>query len=265
MDRKVIHLSIDDVCDSILDFSHKKELFQYLRTLNSKYGLKITLYLQNWRKFEGVPDGALCDLAKECNWLKFGIHTPKDCDKFETLDFDQGKREWNDFLTEMNRLGLDENSIDSFMRLHTFSGNREAIAGLTLESNGLIKGFWTADDSRKSYYLSDEVCNLLRDGWRIYYDTELDIIFKASDLRLDWFGKKFCTEKSYNKPKMRTPYKELKKMYGDKRHDYNAPIVIFTHEWQIYRNSRLTHRKKWIKDVCRFARDFDYVFGGIKS
>lgn len=123
------------------------------------------------------------------------------------------------------------------------------------------KGFLSADDTRKSYYLSDYVNDFVYKEDQIVYDKNTELFFKATNIRLDWFGRKFFDIYSYKKPEKFSLYKEL--IYREKKKEFQKCeyLIIFTHEWQIYNQGHLTFKTSWLKNVCRFAKEYGYEFG----
>lgn len=258
--KRIMHISIDDVQidkNNVINFSDKKTI-SWLNILNQKYGCKVSLYIQNW--------GGLVKINKpyfeniNSDWLKLGIHTTSDGRDFSDMSFSGAKQQWELFCDTVIRLGGSENIIDRFPRLHTFSGNKECIRGMKETKICPAVGFLSADDSRKSYYIDESLRFLDRKSCGLLYDEEMGLYFKPTDMRLDWFDKSFKSKYLYKKPIKRNPYQEL--AYRRYSSDYNEDelLEVFTHEWQIYKNGHLTMRKKWIEDVCRFAKDYGYQY-----
>lgn len=260
--KKQIHISIDDVHSGL----NERKFILYLKELSFKYDLKITLYIQNWDDLITSNVANLEEIANESAWLKLGIHTTKDGKCFDHLSYSEGAKECVEFLRLLNAKGVRNESIDPFMRLHKFAGSKEALCGIRDVSDGIIKGFLAADDSRCSYYFTDNNCEKMR-GYKsneVFNDLETNLMFKSTDLRLDWFDKRFVSKYDYKVPSESAPYQELLKIQNEGYLNGKGSFVIFTHEWQIFRNGHFTLRKRWIEEVCKFAQDYGYLFGEVR-
>lgn len=259
---KKIHLSLDDVeiysmlLENKSDFMLSK-LGIWLNKLYSRYGCKLSLYIQNWDAIENIETQYFKNING--NWLKLGIHTTSDGRPFSDVTYLEAKEQWELFCSTIIKLGGDNTIIDRFPRLHTFSGSKDCLTGMRDAGICPAVGFLSADDSRGSYYFSETVTeDNMKDHF--LYDNEIGIYFKSTDIRLDWFDKSFNSKYSYNKPEKKTPYKELAFKETRKDYDGNVILEVFTHQWQIFRNGHMTIRKRWIEDVCKFARDYGYEF-----
>lgn len=192
------------------------------------------------------------ELGKNYKWLKLGIHTSDIGMTFDQLSYEAGKANWEHFVTEIIRIGGNEYSIDRMPRLHTFAGSYEALLGMGNADICAAVGFLAADDSRKSYYLSEKSNRMLYEKG-VVYDEKTGLMYMSTDFRLDWLGRTFCSENNYYKPKKHNCYKELTERFIKKEGYEKNNLIVFTHEWQIYNKGRLGRKKKWVEDVCKFA------------
>lgn len=266
--NKQIHLSIDDVCHFLEDIARKNNnvFLKFLIRCHNKYGMKVTLYVQNWEKFQKLEKNSLIFLSEYAEWLKFGIHTSPNNKTFSNLSFEEGINTWNSFTEQMQHLGISLDALDYFHRLHTFSGSQEGISGMKHAGGKYISGLLTADDDRNSYYFDEETSRLIYKQDIIVYDETVDLFFKSTDFRLDWFTTDFRSANLYQKPIKKTPYEELVFRYSSGLLNQKSVLVIFTHEWQIYnRHFILNNKKKWIEDVGRFALEYGYEFVSFKE
>ncbi len=253
----IIHISIDDVDGS---FFNRPQLYRFLKKLHIRYNAVFTVYIQNWADLD---EKIKIDLSECAEWLKFGIHTTE---KGEVFCGGDCFLEAINFIDKLKRIGVQEKSITRIHRLHMFAGTEECILSMKQALNGkFISGLLTADDSRQSYYLNTEICKELYSSSSIVYDVSNDILFIPTDIRLDWFDKDFRSNREYKKPCLKKPYKELESRYKMGEFERKQVLTIFTHYWQIYRRGHLTNRKKWIEDVCRFAKDNDILIGYLEG
>lgn len=258
-----IHLSIDDVSQTIIcEKIWNNSFFKYLRFLHDRYNCSISLYLQEWKKILDLNKMCLKEFAQNADWLKVGIHVPDLQSSFASLSYEKGMEEWNSFVDVLvDWGGCSIDNIDCFPRLHTFAGNEQCLKGMANANRKPAIGFLCADDARESYYFDDYTNNLVYRQKKILYDETNMLYFKATDIRLDWFDKKFSDANYYSKPQKRKPYKELKDRQIKGEFSTQKWLIVFTHEWQLYKNGHLTFRKKWLKDICRFAEQYKYPFG----
>ena len=261
-----IHVSIDDVSNIFIDILDKNcslqnsNAIKWMKRMHSKYNCCISLYMQNWAFLEKFSHGTLSELQQYSDWLRVGIHTTKDGRDFGKLNYEEGKKEWEEFVSCIIHLVGNGSVIDRFPRLHTFSGSKECLKGMADAMQCPAIGFLSADDNRQSYYLNEKQNEEIYNQGKILYDRENKLFFKATDLRLDWFDKFFTGTYFYEKPKKSSPYRELNYRYGDIKEETNVLYTVFTHEWQIYKGASMTLRRKWIEDVCRFAKKQKWSF-----
>jgi hypothetical protein len=80
-------------------------------------------------------------------------------------------------------------------------------------------------------------------------------------MRLDWFIDGFSSQYEYNTPVEDNPYDELVYRYSQSNMGdlYNG-LVIFINEWQLFTNSYININSNLLHDVCKFAKDYGYVF-----
>ena len=254
---KYIHLSVDDVelisINKKADFFKRGHLGYELVKLHNLYGIKISLYAQNWNEWKSIKDGEYRQLDKYCQWLKLGIHTPSNGGDFGEYNYISGKNEWELFCREVVRIGGNADSIDRLPRLHRFAGSKECIRGMNDADICSALGFICADDMRLSYYINEHVNS---NGC----DKEFGLYFFPSDIRLDWFDRK-CHTSEYDHwiPKTHNVINELKRYFLniDK-----SVYVVFVHQWQLCKGTKLKYRKKWLEKLCIIVNELkmSYTF-----
>lgn len=276
-----IHMSFDDVSTCITDIISNKDKYtsifdnvflNFIKQLHNKYGTVFSLYLYNINNLLNFPDKFKDDFIKSNKWLKFGLHAKDSGTNYGNATAQQGKDDWNLFITQMYRISGGYGSIDRIPRLHTFAGSKQCLTAMRDCDCGAL-GFLSADDSRNTYYLNSTQKEYLRTHDKLE-DIENGLIFFSTDLRLDWFNSGFSSDNQYNKPVKNTPYEELVYRYGQPMMgDCYHSLIIFTHEWEIYGGSGLNSKKSRVEDVCKFGVDYGYSFdfpqnrtnGGITS
>lgn len=260
---RFIHISIDDVSTTIKDsIKYKKPFckhifYRWLLKMHREYNFCVSLYIQNWGEFESfdyIFDGFNAEAA---NWIKIGIHTTSDGRDFSNIGYIEGKSEWERFCNMILNNRGSEQIIDRFPRLHTFSGSEECLVGMHEAELCSAIGYLSADDNRQSYYLTESINKQIYKLKDMYFDEKTGLYFKSTDLRLDWFSRKFNSNYEYCKPFQSNPYKDM--VYHYERGDFDTQelLTVFTHEWQIYSKGHLTMRRRWIKDVCRFSKKYN--------
>lgn len=196
---KPAHVSLDDTIDVFKDLSMHCDSYQsifdnpmlgYLKELHDCYGLKVSLYCF-------YEDEAGFDLSKatghfaqefhdNANWLKFGFHGRNCHVLYDTAEPETIKDDYIRMLRELRRICGGFESITRVIRLSGFQGSRDAI--LTIRDCELgVKGLFTADDTRKSYYLEHSQTALKE----IVVD---DITYYHTDIRLESYGKAQLTQ-----------------------------------------------------------------------
>jgi len=120
-----------------------------------------------------------------------------------------------------------------------FKGSYEEIKKLSQLNEQPIKGLYTADDNRQSYYLSND------DNYYIYnhdelYDTKTNLYFLSTDFRTEYVNN--------------IDFK-LKELSNNSWCNQLGDLVVFSHEWAL----GIENRKK-IEKVCKYACNKGYNF-----
>ena len=119
-------MSFDDVSTCITDIINNKDRYtsifdniflNFLKQLHENYGAVFSLYLYNINKLSDFPDKFKNDFIKNNKWLKFGLHA-KDSGNYGSATAQQGKEDWDFFITQMYRISGGYGSIDRIPRLH---------------------------------------------------------------------------------------------------------------------------------------------------
>lgn len=194
----IIHFSVDDCMDMFRDITindyasvFKSPYFAFLKTLNEKYGAKISLFCfinHNDFSLKDTTDKYKKEL-EEASWLKFGFHGLNANSRYTDAKEDIVK-DYKIFVREIARITGSIGLCD-VLRLHCFSGSKTALE--SLKEFG-IKGFLVDDESyendnkRKSYYLDLNQTHFINTH-KSYKDLSNGLCFYKSFLRLETFNK----------------------------------------------------------------------------
>ena len=239
----ILHLSVDDVIDVFVDLTENQdhydsvfdnEMLAMFLQYHNKYGAKFSLYCfyeSGDFNLSMVPSKYHDELVVNSDWLRFGYHAKSSNTELTAISADEIEQEYCLTVSELERI---TGSVTHTLRLSMFHGNKDAME--RLKELG-VKVLLTADDGRLSYYLDEEISKYISD-----HDSIEDSLFTfvSTDLRLDRLSK-FAV------------YPRLLTIAFDTRQ--NKIITVFTHEWLI---NEKTYKK--IRDVCRFAQNYQYRF-----
>ena len=158
-----LHISFDDVeyCIKNLSTGTLNSLFDdpligLLKNLHNHYGCAFSLYVYNLVSsgFLNMPIKYRQEFIENSSWLKVGFHV-YDGGQIGDMSKATALSNYNDFVAAAFNLCGGINSIDRMPRLNNYSGGLAACQGLRDANCGIV-GLLTADDSRTSYYLSQE-------------------------------------------------------------------------------------------------------------
>ncbi len=275
VDAAYMHISFDEVEYSLMNLAtseydsiYEEPFFAWMRELHETYGAKFSLYTYTSVLTEhgSTLEKYQKEFADAKDWLKFGLHAEEKNMDFSAYTAEQGAAAWDRFVKEVVQITGTQDSVDRMPRLYTFAGSAEALTGMKDATNGAL-GFLSADDDRSSYYL-DAATNQYLYTNDYYIDQTNDLVFVATDLRLDWFESDFTSQNAYRKPTKESAYEELKLRYQDEAYeDSRYSYIVFGHEWQFYNEDGFIEEKdageiwkSWIEEVCCFANDNSVYF-----
>ena len=280
--RNYIHLSFDDIEFCLKNLIENSDSFssifeepflKKLKELHDNYGACFSLYVWKCSSIlANVTNKYSKEFIENSDWLKFGFHADRLQD-YSNANKEQIETDYNNFISKIIILTGGINSIDRIPRLNMFKGNKEVCESMRDCDCG-IYGLLSADDTRETYYLSENQRSYLRNHSKLY-DLNTGLVFYSSNMRLDWFNDNFSSSYDYNVPTKKTPYDELKYLYEKKEYgDLFQPLIVFTHEWEVYSNNYVLNEKiDRVEQVCKFASDYNFTFdfpmnkehGGIAS
>lgn len=194
---------------------------RYAKELHDLYGTKVTFYcfyeFSNIR-LKNITSQYRQEFEENSDWLKFGFHAYDAVREYNSsssqYDID---KDYLTVMTELERI-VGKQSITTKLRLEKFSLNEENAK--KLRTYGVNVLFGSDSLEKSSYYLnSDSSKQLFMNGY--YYDSENDISFLKTDIRLERMQDVKLTANDFKK---------------------DSYVVIFTHEWLL--NEELEQRTK---------------------
>jgi hypothetical protein len=171
------------------------------------------------------------------SWLRFAFHGEDENSKYESSP---GIAEsYQKFTSAIYTLTGDYGCIDRFTRLGYFSGSLENIMAIKNVEHG-IRGLYTADDDRASYYFTDEQNNVATRKGKLF-DLENELVFIRSATRLD------------------NDYASVIIAEINGNLCYQKLTEVFMHEYAY--NTATAAYKQRILDVANWANDNGYTHG----
>lgn len=115
--------------------------------------------------------------------------------------------DYHNTMSSLERI-CGKTSLTNIIRIHSFEGDKDSLCRMVNDELYPCKGFLTADDKRKSYYLTEKQCCKLRKNGSLY-DKETGITFYRSDFRIE----------------------RIEGLNNILKYKNNNSIHFFTHEW----------------------------------
>lgn len=266
---KNMHLSFDDtiLCFENLSKNNYSTIFEEpffnkLLNLHNEYGAIFSLYTYN-STLNNVPNTFINDFSNNSSWLKIGFHSDSMGLNLSNANYEDGFNYWNNFVDNVIRICGTTNSLDRYPRLEFFSGSYNALIGMRDANNGAL-GFLSSDDSRLSYYFSNDIRDYLYNN-DYYNDLENNLVFFSTDIRGDWFYN-FSSSYNYKKPVKNNVYNEL--IYRNSNDNFKSSfeyLIVFTHEFLVYNGTTINNKINTISDACKFAKNFNVAFNFVQD
>ena len=258
--EQFLHLSFDDVHKCFINLKNKQNtydslydepFFKWLKKMNDTYQARFSLYVFN-DYMKDIPSKFADEFYAAKDWLKIGLHAPNNSTNYANYTYEQGKAEWNDFVSNVHRITGSYENLDRIPRLHNFAGSEAALKGMRDANYGAL-GFLAADDSRNSYYLNKEISTYLFDHDHVK-DHKNDLIFITTDFRTEWFN---SSKPSAKGPTESTMYLELLSKYSDENYANSvSTFILFGHENQYYDGTTVDSKNaKYMEYACKFSLD----------
>lgn len=193
--KPYIHLSIDDTFEIFKDLAQNamyySSIFEnpylhFLEMLHTQYGLVASMYCfteEGDFSLSNVPDIFCPDFTKSADWLKWGFHGRSQNSRYQYASGRKAQKDYSFAIRELLRITGSVRCIDVAPRLHFFAGTWECIRAMCQSDHGL-KGLFSADDDRLSYYLDSTQSKLLK-AYGLYYDQAMNLFFFSTDIRLE--------------------------------------------------------------------------------
>ncbi len=251
--KPYIHLSVDDTFEIFKDLARNamyySSIFEnpylhFLEMLHTQYGLVASMYCfteEGDFSLSNVPDIFCPDFTKSADWLKWGFHGRSRNSRYQYACGRKAQKDYSFAIRELLRITGSARCIDVAPRLHFFAGTWECIRAMCQSDHGL-KGLFSADDDRLSYYLDATQSKLLKD-YGLYYDQTMELFFFSTDIRLE-------NIQSIAKERANMEYCLFEK--GRK----NNGLHVFTHENRLA-NEEICQK---IIDLCVFAQERSIPF-----
>ncbi len=218
----LVHFSIDDVSRSLYDLTKNEKkyssafdqpFFRYLKELNDKYGVVVSLYCfyeQDGFALADCTDKFSKDFQENSSWLKFGYHawTPKTTFTSNIA----GGGGYGMFVSEIARITGTTKSITSTVRLDYFKGSKDEILQSSCEffGNGISALLCADSKTRSSYFLSE----IQEEKLNAFESVQVDgLYFYETDFRFD-------------------DYKNYETLFLENAGE--EQLIVFTHEWLLY-------------------------------
>lgn len=235
-------LIFEDIDNNNYDSVFENSILNWYKELHDKYGVVISCYVYYEDKdfnLTQFSDKYKAEFIANSDWLRFGFHTLN-----AYKDYKDGEiiNDYTKVVKELERI-VGSQTIDNVIRLQMFKGSYEEIKKLSQLNEQPIKGLYTADDNRQSYYLSND------DNYYIYnhdelYDTKTNLYFLSTDFRTEYVNN--------------IDFK-LKELSNNSWCNQLGDLVVFSHEWAL----GIENRKK-IEKVCKYACNKGYNFEFLK-
>lgn len=250
--EKYLHISVDDTIELFQNLTANAgiytSLFQnptlaFAKSLHDRYGAAISFYC-----FYSGDDGF--DLSKctakfagefrdNAGWLRFGFHAHDGSMNYASATATQAKQDYDGMVAQLYRICGGYKSIDRVVRLANFAGNLVSCIAMRDTKCG-VQGLLTADDTRRSYYLSANHNEYLFHHDRMY-DEANSLYFFTTDLRMEKIA-----DMSVQLALLSTPE------WADKA----AELIVFTHEREL---NEVTNKTK-LRQCCQYGLDNNYRF-----
>lgn len=244
---KLVHFSCDDTYACLYDLIQNgssyssifdNSFFASLKTCHDKTGACFTLNTFNTETtvpdydISNVPSTFQSEFQANKSWLRFAFHAEDDKTYCKNITAEAALASYNKFVSAIYKLTGDYECIDTITRLGFFSSNLENALVFKNAEHGII-GLLSADDTRTSYYLTNEQSEIARLKGK-YYDLDNELIFIKT------------LNRSYN-----TAKNEL-----DSNPMYRKTAEFFWHEYEDVSSVR-----PWITTAAEYCNSLGCIHG----
>lgn len=187
---KLVHFSCDDTYACLYDLIQNgssynsifdNSFFASLKTCHDETGACFTLNTFNTETtvpdydISNVPSTFQSEFQANKSWLRFAFHAEDEKTYCKNITAEAALTSYNKFVSAIYKLTGDYECIDTITRLGFFSSNLENALVFKNAEHGII-GLLSADDTRTSYYLTNEQSEIARLKGK-YYDLDNELIF----------------------------------------------------------------------------------------
>lgn len=200
----MIHMSIDDFFVTLKELTENETqyaslfehpIFAFFQEMHEKYNAAFHCYCFGEDTESGFSLGNVTrkyrgEFEQNAHWLQFGFHGMH----YDAVYGDNGgtrvvnrdaEQAAEDYAFVMGQLVeiVGEKALDFNPRIHFFAATKECCRAWKYAKYG-IAGLLAADDTRYSYYHDTEQHDRLI-AENIWYDAELDLTFRRTNIRLE--------------------------------------------------------------------------------
>lgn len=242
---KMVHFSCDDTYACLYDLILNGEtytsifensFFSSLKKCHNETGACFTLMTFNTHTevpgydIGDVPSKFQAEFQANKSWLRFAFHAEDELTAYATASgIDESYKK---FVNAIYLLTGDYECIDRITRLGFFSGSLNNVLSIKNAEYGII-GLLAADDTRTSYYLSNEDSETVRLKGK-FYDLENELVFFKT-LNRNWYK---AQEELSNNPQ------------------YRKITEFFWHEQEDQ-----TSMRTWVAEAAKLCNSMGYIHG----
>lgn len=242
---KLVHFSCDDTYACLYDLIQNgsnytsifdNSFFNSLKVCHDATGACFTLNTFNTETtvpdydISNVPSKFQSDFQSNKTWLKFAFHAENETTRYASAS--GALESYNKFVNAIYTLTGDYECIDTITRLGFFSSNLENALIFKNAEHGII-GLLSADDTRTSYYLTNEQSEIARLKGK-YYDLDNELIFIKT------------LNRSYSTAKNELALNPM----------YRKTAEFFWHEYEDASGVR-----PWITEAANYCNSQGYIHG----
>lgn len=254
---KYLHFSIDDITACFEDIISNQSAyssifnnttFAWLKSLNDRWDVVITLYPDRVEILENIPGKYAEDFRNNAHWLKIGFQALANKDYRLITDKAVATADYERLVNKMYTLTGTSSIIDRVIRGNFFHGSRECCEAWRDAKCGII-GVLGCDDwgynsgaRIQNYYLSDDQSKFVDKHEKIFDATTNLWIFKT-DFRFEQVMQRWG-----NIDNCIAYYSSLDAV------NQSDELICFTHE------NLISSHKSNVEKFINWARNTGYVF-----
>lgn len=164
--KRMAHFSVDDAVfwsdlitnQNVYESCFENAQLKMWKKLHDRYGVCVTLNCfcsDGTNSIADVPSKFASEFKKNADWLKFAFHAQDASTYYDSDKVDAITASYETFVNGIVTMTGIVDSIDSVTRLGFYTGTLSNVKAIR-DTNCGISGLLTSDDTRNSYYLSNE-------------------------------------------------------------------------------------------------------------